>query len=94
LLVTDTQTISWSLDPAATAHDMFRGFVPAGSSYVDNYICQGEVATPGTTFLDATQPTTPGELFYYLVSAHNACGSSGVGNSSAGPRPDGGACTE
>ena len=73
-------------DPLADRYDLYRGAVAPGGPFIYAHPCLlGGQVVPD--FVDSGIPAL-GAVFYYLVSAGNACGTGDVGSDSSGnPRP-------
>ncbi len=69
-------SISWNVPPTATSSDILRGLVsglPVGPGGGDETCLASAVASPTSTFNDATNPAA-GACFWYVVRGSNACG--------------------
>jgi hypothetical protein len=88
---TDTATLSWDAVGEATVYNVYRGTIPvSGFAGYDHTCFDADVA--GTSASDSGTPALDG-AFYYLVSAENCFGESGLGSDSgAGPRPNAAPC--
>ena len=71
-------------------YGLYRGSVAPGVPFAYNHSCA--VASATERFVEPARQSAPGELFYYLVSGRNSCGS---GASTPAPRRParGAACT-
>ena len=75
----------------ATAYHVYRGTRPSTGAFSYNHSCF-LTSFVGPSFSDSALPAT-GTLFYYLVSASDSCGASGLGSASNGtPRPNPNSC--
>ena len=80
-----TTTVFWARGREGHVSNVYRGTVGAGTWVYDHTCFASEV--PGISVIDAGVPAI-GSGYYYLVSAENTCGESGVGDDSSGvPRP-------
>lgn len=69
-------------DPQANRYDLYRGAVAPGGPFIYAHPCLlGRQVVPD--FVDSGIPAL-GAVFYYLVSAGNACGTGDVGSDSSG----------
>ena len=85
-----TTRIFWARGREGHVSNVYRGTIGAGPWAYDHTCLAFEV--PGVSLIDADLPPV-GTAYYYLVSAENSCGESGLGNdSSANPRPAGPPC--
>jgi PKD repeat protein len=74
--------IAWTAVPEAGAYNVYRGHAASGLPFTYDHACL-TARWPGTASSDTEAPAS-GELFYYLVSAWNACGEGTLGASSSG----------
>ena len=77
--------------PQAAAYHVYRGSRSFTGGFSYNHSCF-LTSFAGPTFSDSELPAT-GTFFYYLVSASDSCGASGLGSASSGtPRPNPSPC--
>ena len=74
--------LEWTRGFQGAVSHVYRGPVSAGQSWSGNTHCV-DFANPGTVSLRVDEPAA-GELFFYLVTAANACGESHAGLDSNG----------
>lgn len=80
LMMPDQDTLAWTPAPAATAYHVYRGTIIGSMAF--NHACfGGPLALPTATDTDLPPP---GQAFYYLVSASNACGEDSLGVTTPG----------
>jgi len=82
---TTSAVLSWTDPPGL--YSVYRGTRTNGVPWSYNQVCfDSHTASSSTT--DASTPPV-GDLFYYLVTRHDACGESSPGMDSAGnPNPN------
>jgi hypothetical protein len=82
----DPDKLQWSPDPDADVYNVYKGIRAPGEHFDYVEFCHDkDVESLETT--DNLAPA-PGGWFFYLVSAKNACGETGLGSASDGtPRP-------
>jgi hypothetical protein len=80
----------WTAVAAARGYPVYRGTLISlhGGSY--DHACRGVSSSNAAT--DGSIPPVPGDGYYYVVSARNLCGESGLGSGAAGPRPNPSPC--
>lgn len=79
----DAATLVWTGDPLVPFYDLYRGDLGA-AGWTYDHICLYAALTETR----ATDSETPaGDGAYYLLAGRGACGGTGVGAGSSGPRP-------
>jgi len=77
----DAEMVSWVSGPQNGQSRVFRGLQGALEAFSSNQVCLGEVTED--LYSDTALPSN-GEVFFYVVSNQNECGSSGTGSQSDG----------
>jgi hypothetical protein len=85
-----TTLLSWSPSPAASVYELYKGS-RTDASWTFNHVCFASGLTSPQAS-DSLQPAA-GVVWYYLVSARNACGEGTLGAQSSGAaRPNASPC--
>jgi hypothetical protein len=87
----DKATLRWDGATQGHVYGLYRGSVAPGVPFAYNHSCA--VASATERFVGQPVNPAPGELFYFLVSGRNSCGSGGLGAGTPGVRPEAPACT-
>ena len=75
-------TLSWSAVPQGHATNVYRGLFDPSAGWLYDESCL-VAETPNVSAIDGDVPA-PGTVFYYVVSAVNACGESAAGTDPSG----------